>query len=207
MNNRIFFQHPDLMRMLRVHEDVMTIMMNVLTSQQSAADNDGGDETTTNRDASELVVACSRFLCYFSRTSRMNQKAMFEHLPFLLDNATMLLARPSLRGSVPLDVAYSSFMDNNELALALKEDELDKVTTYLSRCGLQANSELIAKDYPDIGWDPSEGERYLDFLRFCVWINGENVSLSLSVHLKSIHLKSTHSHTHFIWFRSKKTPI
>jgi len=39
----------------------------------------------------------------------------------------MLLARPSLRGSVPLDVAYSSFMDNNELALALKEEELDKV--------------------------------------------------------------------------------
>lgn len=67
----------------------------------------------------------------------MNQKAMFEHLSFLLDNATMLLARPSLRGSVPLDVAYSSFMDNNELALALKEEELDKVTIYLSRCGLQ----------------------------------------------------------------------
>lgn len=62
---------------------------------------------------------------------------MFEHLSFLLDNATMLLARPSLRGSVPLDVAYSSFMDNNELALALKEEELDKVAIYLSRCGLQ----------------------------------------------------------------------
>lgn len=95
---------------------------------------------------------------------------MFEHLSFLLDNATMLLARPSLRGlsskkscilyffvctfttneynclrlllcnglgSVPLDVAYSSFMDNNELALALKEEELDKLTVYLSRCGLQ----------------------------------------------------------------------
>jgi len=62
---------------------------------------------------------------------------MFEHLPFLLDNATMLLARPSLRGSVPLDVAYYAFMDNSELALALKEDELEKVAGYLSRCGLQ----------------------------------------------------------------------
>lgn len=62
---------------------------------------------------------------------------MFEHLPFLLDNATMLLARPSLRGSVPLDVAYYSYMDNNELALALKEDELEKISGYLSRCGLQ----------------------------------------------------------------------
>uniref|UniRef100_A0A914Z1U8 RIH domain-containing protein n=1 Tax=Panagrolaimus superbus TaxID=310955 RepID=A0A914Z1U8_9BILA len=184
MNNRIFFQHPDLMRLLCVHENVMSIMMNVLTAQQSAvsaAEHDGiiaedGTVVQTNvRDASEMVVACSRFLCYFCRTSRTNQKAMFEHLSFLLDNATMLLARPSLRGSVPLDVAYSSFMDNNELALALKEEELDKVTVYLSRCGLQPNSELINKEYPDIGWDPVEGERYIDFLRFCVWINGENV--------------------------------
>lgn len=68
-----------------------------------------------------------------------------------------------------------AFKDNNELALALKEEELDKVAIYLSRCGLQPNSELIAKDYPDILWDPVEGERYIDFLRFCVWINGENV--------------------------------
>jgi len=37
-------------------------------------------------------------------------------------------ARPSLRGSCPLDVAYSSLMDNNELALALRESDLDKVT-------------------------------------------------------------------------------
>lgn len=179
MNNRIFFQHPDLMRLLKVHENVMTIMMNVLTAQQNTVeiekDPDDPNSGGLIKDASEMVVACSRFLCYFCRTSRQNQKAMFEHLSFLLDNATMLLARPSLRGSVPLDVAYSSFMDNNELALALKEEELDKVTVYLSRCGLQPNSELITKEYPDIGWDPLEGERYIDFLRFCVWINGENV--------------------------------
>ncbi|KHN75295.1 Ryanodine receptor 44F [Toxocara canis] len=181
MNNRIFFQHPDLMRLLKVHEDVMTIMMNILTAQQGTAEHaehEGSEQATAGqpiKDASEMVVACSRFLCYFCRTSRQNQKAMFEHLSFLLDNATMLLARPSLRGSVPLDVAYSSFMDNNELALALKEEELDKVAVYLSRCGLQPNSELVAKGYPDLGWDPVEGERYIDFLRFCVWINGESV--------------------------------
>ncbi|EGT37287.1 hypothetical protein CAEBREN_31615 [Caenorhabditis brenneri] len=177
MNNRIFFQHPDLMRLLSVHENVMSIMMNILTAQQGTVEHEGDEvkEKAPIKDASEMVVACSRFLCYFCRTSRQNQKAMFEHLSFLLDNATMLLARPSLRGSVPLDVAYSSFMDNNELALALKEEELDKVAVYLSRCGLQPNSELITKGYPDIGWDPVEGERYIDFLRFCVWINGENV--------------------------------
>ncbi len=32
INNRIFFQHPDMMRMLRIHENVMTVMMNILGS-------------------------------------------------------------------------------------------------------------------------------------------------------------------------------
>lgn len=49
MNNRIFFQHPDLMRLLTVHEDVMTIMMNVLTAQQGTAEHaeHDGDEIAT----------------------------------------------------------------------------------------------------------------------------------------------------------------
>lgn len=31
---------------------------------------------------------------------------------------------------------------------------------------------LLAKGYPDIGWNPIEGERYLSFLRFAVFVNG-----------------------------------
>ena len=34
---------------------------------------------------------------------------------------------------------------------------------------------LTAKGYPDLGWDPVEGERFVDFLRFCVWVGGESV--------------------------------
>ena len=74
-----------------------------------------------------------------------------------------------------MDVAYSSLMENTELALALREHYLEKIAIYLSRCGLQSNSELLERGYPDLGWDPAEGERYLDFLRFCVWVNGESV--------------------------------
>jgi ryanodine receptor 2 len=66
-------------------------------------------------------------------------------------------------------------MENPELALALREHYLEKIAIYLSRCGLQSNQELVDKGYPDVGWDPVEGERYLDFLRFCVWVNGESV--------------------------------
>lgn len=64
-------------------------------------------------------------------------------------------------------------MENSELALALREHYLEKIAIYLSRCGLQSNLELLDRGYPDVGWDPVEGERYLDFLRFCVWVNGK----------------------------------
>ncbi|CAL8106014.1 unnamed protein product [Calicophoron daubneyi] len=243
MNNKIFFQHPDLTRCLAVHETVMQLMVQTLTKATLDQPGAGGGVTggsggtggagTTNivittetlgsptsdsaapptpgvaapgaaspgaagsglpavqeevlgltpgqteqRNAAgptEMVVQCCRFLCYFCRTSRDNQKAMFEHLSYMLENSSMLLARPSLRGTCPLDVAYSSLMDNNELALALRERQLEKVAVYLSRCGVQSNAELLAKGYPDIGWDPVEGERFLDFLRFTVWVNGETV--------------------------------
>ncbi|XP_013392084.1 ryanodine receptor [Lingula anatina] len=181
LDNKVFFQHPDLMRALYVHETVMQLMVNTLNKQQQqqAA---GGGEVKRDGDveqpvdnSTDMVVMCCRFLCYFCRTSRQNQRAMFDHLSYLLENSSMLLAHPSLRGSCPLDVAYSSMMDNNELALALRESHLEKVAVYLSRAGVQSNSELLAKGYPDIGWDPVEGERFLDFLRFCVWVNGESV--------------------------------
>lgn len=161
----------------------MAVMMNTLGRRAQAQSDAGaqaqqGEEGTVTKEkdtSHEMVVACCRFLCYFCRTGRQNQKAMFDHFDFLLENSNILLSRPSLRGSTPLDVAYSSLMENTELALALREHYLEKIAIYLSRCGLQSNSELVEKGYPDLGWDPVEGERYLDFLRFCVWVNGESV--------------------------------
>lgn len=183
VNNHTFFQHPDLIRVLRIHENVMAIMINTLgrrsqaqSDAQTQAQTAEGETSSKEKDTShEMVVACCRFLCYFCRTSRQNQKAMFDHFDFLLENSNILLSRPSLRGSTPLDVAYSSLMENTELALALREHYLEKIAIYLSRCGLQSNSELVEKGYPDLGWDPVEGERYLDFLRFCVWVNGKYI--------------------------------
>lgn len=42
-----------------------------------------------------------------------------------------LTASPAMRGSTPLDVAAASVMDNNELALALREPDLEKVGNIL----------------------------------------------------------------------------
>lgn len=39
-----------------------------------------------------------------------------------------------MRGSTPLDVAAASVMDNNELALALREPDLEKVSNVLPLC-------------------------------------------------------------------------
>ncbi|XP_075890924.1 ryanodine receptor 2 isoform X2 [Nelusetta ayraudi] len=170
MNNKVFYQHPNLMRALGMHETVMEVMVNVLS---------GGDSKEITFP--KMVANCCRFLCYFCRISRQNQKAMFDHLSYLLENSSVGLASPSMRGSTPLDVAAASVMDNNELALALREPELEKVVQYLAGCGLQSCVMLVNKGYPDIGWNPVEGERYLDFLRFAVFCNGESVEENANV--------------------------
>lgn len=51
-----------------------------------------------------------------------------------------------------------------------------QVVTYLAGCGLQSCPMLLSKGYPDIGWNPVGGERYLDFLRFAVFVNGQCVT-------------------------------
>ncbi|OXB83885.1 UNVERIFIED_CONTAM: hypothetical protein H355_009369 [Colinus virginianus] len=94
MNNKVFYQHPNLMRVLGMHETVMDVMVNVL----------GGDKS--------------------------------------------------------------------------------QVVTYLAGCGLQSCPVLLAKGYPDIGWNPIEGERYLSFLRFAVFVNSESVEENASVVVK-----------------------
>ncbi|XP_066527985.1 ryanodine receptor 2 [Hoplias malabaricus] len=173
MKNKVFYQHPNLMRTLGMHETVMEVMVNVLGARES-------------KDIMfpKVVAHCCRFLCYFCRISRHNQKAMFDHLSYLLDHCSVGLASPSMRGCTPLDVAAASLMDNNELALILTEPDLEKVVQYLAGCGLRSCSLLVSKGYPDIGWNPVEGERYLDFLRFAVFCNGESVEENAYVVLR-----------------------
>ncbi|PAA86181.1 hypothetical protein BOX15_Mlig033273g1 [Macrostomum lignano] len=182
MNNTVFFQHPDLIRCLSVHETVMQLMVHTLNKSKLAMEvTPAGAAPEEGGSSENMIVMCCRFLCYFCRTGVQNQRAVFEHLSFMVENGSMLLTKASLRGSCPLDVAYSSFMDNNELALALKEAQLERIASYLSRCGVQSNTELLAFGYPDVGWDPVEGERFLDFLRFTVWVNGETVEENASL--------------------------
>ncbi|CAB1450415.1 unnamed protein product [Pleuronectes platessa] len=168
MNNKVFYQHPNLMRALGMHETVMEVMVNVL----------GGGGDSKEIRFPQMVTNCCRFLCYFCRISRQNQRSMFDHLSYLLQNSGIGLG---MRGSTPLDVAAASCIDNNELALALQEQDLEMVVTYLAGCGLQMCPMLLSKGYPDIGWNPGGGERYLDFLRFAVFVNGESVEENANV--------------------------
>ncbi|XP_076875611.1 ryanodine receptor 1 isoform X2 [Brachyhypopomus gauderio] len=167
MSNKVFYQHPNLMRALGMHETVMEVMVNVL----------GGGDSKEIRFP-RMVTNCCRFLCYFCRISRQNQRSMFDHLSYLLQNSGIGLG---MRGSTPLDVAAASCIDNNELALALQEQDLEQVVKYLAGCGLQSCPMLLSKGYPDIGWNPCGGEKYLDFLRFAVFVNGESVEENANV--------------------------
>ncbi|KAJ8044966.1 Ryanodine receptor 2 [Holothuria leucospilota] len=196
-DNKVFYQHPDLMRALFVHETVMNVMVNVLekhqTSVQLTCGEEGGKKTmsvyvthgTTEGPGShadqppefnrEVITACSRFLSYFCRVSGQNQMAVFDQIEYFLKQSDIGLSYPSLRGSCPLDVAAASLMDNNELALALREAHLEKVISFMSQCGVQDNERMLTLGKPLIGWDPVDGERYLDFMRHTVWVNGETV--------------------------------
>ena len=48
MNNHVFFQHPDLVRILRIHENVMAIMMNTL-ARRSQAENESASNEAENK--------------------------------------------------------------------------------------------------------------------------------------------------------------
>ncbi|XP_010209556.1 PREDICTED: ryanodine receptor 1-like, partial [Tinamus guttatus] len=78
MNNKVFYQHPNLMRALGMHETVMQVMVSVL----------GGGESKEIRFP-KMVTNCCRFLCYFCRISRQNQRSMFDHLGYLLENSSI----------------------------------------------------------------------------------------------------------------------
>lgn len=214
MDNRVFYQHPDLMRSLCVHETVMAIMVNRLnkskqeqTSMSAANDMDGLTQTNDPGENQELhpaKVSVTRSYCRSDshspcspRTIKWNWsppvvnscRTSAEPLGTINERCSSIwvtcwktvpcysvsprmkadknhcccyLARPSLRGSAPLDVACASVMDNNELALALRESHLEKIASYLSRCGTTRNEELFLQGYHDIGWDPVDGERCVD---------------------------------------------
>ncbi|PWA27902.1 hypothetical protein CCH79_00000537 [Gambusia affinis] len=152
MNNKVFYQHPNLMRVLGMHETVMEVMVNVL----------GGDKSQPRYQVKRKAAG---------GLTRMAKRRDMQ-------------ASEAMRGSTPLDVAASSVMDNNGLALALEEPDLEKVVMYLAGCGLQSCAILVAKGYPDLGWNPIEGERYLSFLRFVVFCNGESVEENANVVVK-----------------------
>ncbi|KAI4802127.1 hypothetical protein KUCAC02_019985, partial [Chaenocephalus aceratus] len=154
MNNKVFYQHPNLMRVLGMHETVMEVMVNVL----------GGDKLQEIAFP-KMVASCCRFLCYFCRISRQNQKAMFDHLGYLLENSSVGAGR--------------FFSDGQHgLALALEEPDLEKPVVFrVVPC-------FLLRVTPDLGWNPIEGERFLSFLRFVVFCNGESVEENANVVVK-----------------------
>ena len=179
-NNRVFYQHPNLMRALEMHTTVMSIMVGVLSNDT------GVSESGDTGEFPEIVKACCKFLCYFCRISHTNQRAMFEHFSFLLEHSSVGLDSPSARGCTPLDVAAASILDNNELSLQITESHIDQIVAYLSECGLRGCQRLKNMGFPEYDWDPLQGERYLDFLKDAVFVNGESVEENANLVVRSL---------------------
>ena len=49
MDNKVFFQHPDLMRALCLHETVMQLMVNTLNKAQQQQSAAGGEMSSTSQ--------------------------------------------------------------------------------------------------------------------------------------------------------------
>ena len=65
VNNHVFFQHPDLIRILRVHENVMALMMNTLGRAQAQSDAQEKSQAASpegEQAPKEKVCHCSLFV-------------------------------------------------------------------------------------------------------------------------------------------------
>lgn len=65
----------------------------------------------------KMVASCCRFLCYFCRISRQNQKAMFDHLSYLLENSSVGLGEFHFR-------KHCSFIN---VQIMLKDVQMDEL--------------------------------------------------------------------------------
>ena len=57
MDNKVFFQHPDLMRALCLHETVMQLMVNTLNKAQQQQSATGGDMNVNSQRRTSAVPA------------------------------------------------------------------------------------------------------------------------------------------------------
>ncbi|KAK6010888.1 hypothetical protein OSTOST_24041, partial [Ostertagia ostertagi] len=93
MNNRIFFQHPDLMRLLSVHENVMSIMMNILTAQQGAVEHEG--EEVKEKTPIKVTVYLSRYIDFLRFCVWINGENVEENANLVI---RLLIRRPECLG-------------------------------------------------------------------------------------------------------------
>lgn len=76
MNNHTFFQHPDLIRVLRMHENVMAVMMNTLGRRAQAQSQPGGTPVT-GQDGEIIPKEKVLFISHFFSTIRLETKMYF----------------------------------------------------------------------------------------------------------------------------------
>ena len=81
VNNHVFFQHPDLVRILGIHENVIAIMMNSIAraSQDESGETASGEGQGLEEDTSHEMVSRMRSHSMVYK----GQNANFDIVPFL----------------------------------------------------------------------------------------------------------------------------
>ncbi|KAK1882544.1 Ryanodine receptor 1 [Dissostichus eleginoides] len=134
MSNKVFYQHPNLMRALGMHETVMEVMvMSLAAGTPRRSDSLETVASALECEAPPPWTSCS--LLYRQQRASIGSPR----------------ARPRNGGEI------------------------------FSRMWTSELSNALSKGYPDIGWNPCGGEKYLDFLRFAVFVNGESVEENANV--------------------------
>lgn len=78
-------------------------------------------------ELTQSSAVCAALGIKFAVKMCFAQNSELRYDPGFVSCSFGLTASPAMRGSTPLDVAAASVMDNNELALALREPDLEKV--------------------------------------------------------------------------------
>ena len=84
MDNKVFFQHPDLMRALCLHETVMQLMVNTLNKAQQQQSAAGGDLNTGAQRRTSTLPPGMNDAGLNEQTSKVLQQKMIFFFPNLL---------------------------------------------------------------------------------------------------------------------------
>ncbi|XP_065916546.1 ryanodine receptor 2-like isoform X2 [Dysidea avara] len=191
-HNKLFKDHPELVRSLGVHTLVLQLLDVYLGIDQTASHDRHNarklKSLARHRTVNSVVINCCKFLCKFASVNSDNQRALFPHIGGLLKHSE---DHPDMAVSTDYSlvrVATSTISNNEELVFELTESHFEHVVSLLIAVSTsqsetddvdaQDNSIHLGAmkiDGNEVKWSPKGAERLLDFLNASVCVAGKSI--------------------------------